>query len=160
MFAPVRAPMRITQRFGENPKYYAKYDLKGHNGLDIGTPTGTLFYGILPGVWHLLSQKNRWGRWIGYGAAWRLYFGTSAEDGQEWTFGHLQNRKGAYDGKNLVANLAMGQTDNTGDSTGPHLHIGLRLVHKGQILNYYNGYSGAIDPLPVMKAQGITFTNG
>ena len=26
---------RLTQRFGERPAYYAKYGLRGHNGLDL-----------------------------------------------------------------------------------------------------------------------------
>lgn len=159
--APIRYPMRITQLFGKNPSLYAKFGLKGHNGLDIvradGVTKGTPFYAMLPGVWHKLTEQNRDGTWYGYGAAWRLYFGTSATTGQEWTFGHLQNRRHQYDGQNLGEGVLMAELDNTGYSTGSHLHIGLRLIIKGQIQNYGNGFKGAVDPLPYLKKMGFKF---
>lgn len=155
--APIKIPMKITQVFGANPKIYAQFGLKGHNGLDVGCPTGTPFWAMLPGVWHLLSDKNRWGKWIGYGAAWRLHFGLGGGLVQEWTFGHLRNRKLSYDNSNVQAGLQMAETDNTGFSTGPHLHIGLRIMKNGQIQGYSNGYKGSVDPLPVLKKYGLKF---
>jgi murein DD-endopeptidase MepM/ murein hydrolase activator NlpD len=117
---------------------------------------------MLPGVWHLLSQqtvKNGKVIWTGYGAAWRLYFSLGNWRGQEWTFGHCQNRQKQYEGKNLGEGVCLGQTDNTGDSTGPHLHIGVKLIQNGKILNPYNGFGGSVDPLPIMKKLGMKFTN-
>src|SRR3954447_7133484 len=32
---PVKGPLRITQHFGQRPRYYARYDLAGHDGLDL-----------------------------------------------------------------------------------------------------------------------------
>lgn len=160
--APIKIPMRINQGFGANPAYYKKYGMKGHNGIDINAPTGTKFFAILPGVWHLLSQqtiKNGKAIWIGYGAAWRLYVGTGKDTGQEWTFGHLQNRMKTRDGQNLAEGIQMGETDNTGDSTGPHLHITVKIIVKGVVQNQGNGFGGAVDPLPIMKKLGMQFTN-
>lgn len=156
--------MRVTQFFGANPKYYARYGHKGHNGLDIACPTGTKFYAMLPGVWRLLTQgfvntKTKKFVYTGYGAAWRLYFGTGPTSGEEWTFAHLQNRVKSNDGKNLPEGKLMSETDNTGDSTGPHLHITRKIIKNGKVQNYNNGFAGAVDPLPVMKAWGIKFTN-
>lgn len=150
--------MRITQVFGANPKIYAQFGMKGHNGLDIGCPTGTPFFAMLPGVWHRLDDKNWLGRWRGYGAAWRLHHNQGNGVVHEWTFAHLQNRHlRDGDNKNLPEGIQMAETDNTGFSTGPHLHIGLRILKNGQIQNYGNGFKGSIDPLPVMKKMGLKF---
>jgi murein DD-endopeptidase MepM/ murein hydrolase activator NlpD len=155
--APIKIPMRITQTFGQRPLVYAQFGLKGHNGLDIGCPTGTQFFAMLPGVWHLLSQKDKWGRWTGYGAAWRLHHNQGGGIVHEWTFAHLQSRHLHDDNKNLPEGQHVADTDNTGFSTAPHLHIGLRILKNGQIQNYNNGFHGSIDPLPVMKKMGLKF---
>ena len=48
----------------------------------------------------------------------------------------------------------LAESDNTGLSTGPHLHFGLKPVAKGEQswiwfnVEQKNGYLGAIDPLP------------
>lgn len=155
--APVRIPMRITQLFGKNPQIYKQFGLAGHNGLDIGTPTGTKLYAMLPGTYHLLSDL-RSGKWYGYGAAWRMVTAaTKAGLRQEWTFAHLQNRKKEFDNKVVKEGTLIAECDNTGFSTGPHLHIGLRILKNGQIQNYNNGYKGAIDPLPELKRIGFKF---
>ena len=41
MRKPYTGDFPITQEFGENPQTYAQFGLKGHNGQDIGLPTGT-----------------------------------------------------------------------------------------------------------------------
>lgn len=156
--APIKIPMRITQHFGENPRIYAKFGMKGHNGIDLSCPTGTAFWAMLPGVWHLLTEKDRWGRWVGYGAAWRLHVGLGGGLVQEWTFGHLKNRHLHDNNKNLPEGIQMAETDNTGFSTGPHLHIGLRMMRNGQITNYNNGYFGSYNPLPELQKLGFHFS--
>src|SRR5512139_3646371 len=54
---PIRDPAlrKITQRFGENPQWYARfaYDgvpLKGHNGIDFGVPIGTTIQAVADGT--------------------------------------------------------------------------------------------------------------
>jgi murein DD-endopeptidase MepM/ murein hydrolase activator NlpD len=162
--APIRQPMKITQLFGKNPNIYKQFGLAGHNGLDIvngaGVTKGTQLFSMLPGVWHFINDYTTVlgiRRYYGYGAGLRLYFGTSATTGQEWTFGHLQNRWFKYDGQNLPENVQMAELDNTGFSTGSHLHIGLRLIVKGQVQNYNNGFKGSVDPLPYLKKLGFKF---
>lgn len=162
--APIKQPMKITQLFGARPEYYAKYGMKGHNGLDIVnavSPTkGTPMFSMLPGVWHLLNDYTTVAgirRYYGYGAAWRLHF-DNGKFIEEWTFGHLQNRKTQYDGKNIAEGIQVSELDNTGDSTGSHLHIGLRLLKNGQVQNYNNGFKGSIDPLPALKKLGFKFS--
>jgi murein DD-endopeptidase MepM/ murein hydrolase activator NlpD len=172
--SPVVGPMTVTQFFGERPAYYKKYGLAGHNGLDIRAKTGTRLWAMLPGVWELLTEKawkyvRPWNPqgWYGYGAGWILNFGEGNGRVKRITFAHLQNRKKAFDGQNVPlygqntnAPIVMAETDNTGDSNAPHLHITVKQLMNGIVQNAGNGFKGAIDPLPWLKHElGIQFTN-
>ena len=43
--------MKITQGFGENiVGFYKELGMKGHNGLDIKSPTGTACYAVCDGI--------------------------------------------------------------------------------------------------------------
>jgi hypothetical protein len=35
---PLTMPFHISQRWGENPEYYAQLGMKGHNGVDFAVP--------------------------------------------------------------------------------------------------------------------------
>lgn len=164
---PYDGDILITQRFAERPWHYSRYGLAGHNGLDFIClyPDGRkvvhpVLWSMLPGVWHLISERNWRGQWVGYGAAWRLDVGLAEGRVEEWTFGHLQNRRKEYDNRNIGVNVRMGEMDNTGDSTGEHCHITLRYRNaQGQIENWGNGFHGAVDPLPRLKELGMKFKN-
>ena len=39
----------VTQYFGENPHLYARFEMKGHNGIDIVRPHGEMMYAIEDG---------------------------------------------------------------------------------------------------------------
>lgn len=41
IIAPLRNDPRITQHYGERPEYYARFNLRGHNGIDYAAPIGT-----------------------------------------------------------------------------------------------------------------------
>jgi len=166
-----RGKLRITQKFGVNPAYYAKYGLKGHNGVDFiaiddrgNKVSHPKMFSMLPGVWHLLSEqsakyvtwKNPAG-WYGYGAAWKLDFNEGNGMVKQFTFAHLQNRQKGLDNHNLGEGVAMAEMDNTGDSTGEHCHITLKQYKNGVLQNYGNGYHGALDPLPLLKKYGFNF---
>lgn len=131
----------ITQEFGANPQIYKAFGLDGHNGLDfrakVGTPVTAVADGKIQG---LLSDPS------GYG----MYVRMVTTDGYELTYGHFSkfNQK-LYSGAVVKAGDLLGYSGNTGFSTGPHLHFGVRqLDQKGTVLNYKNGYKGAINPLP------------
>ena len=40
---------RITQHFGARPEFYAKFDLPGHEGVDIQAPVGGNVFCVAPG---------------------------------------------------------------------------------------------------------------
>lgn len=62
-------------------------------------------------------------------------------------YGHLA-KSYVSKGERVLAGQRIGLTDNTGDSTGSHLHFEYRPA--GWEKNTGNGYAGAVDPLPFM----------
>lgn len=135
---PVK-PLVITQHFGEDPAFYARFNMKGHNGIDCRTKFGDsldgkrLIYAVMDGtVAEAVALDNG-----GYGKYVRL----SHPDGSQTLYGHL-------DSLNVSLNLqvkgggVVGISDSTGASTAPHLHFGYRPKN----FNYENGYKGYADP--------------
>ena len=125
----------VSQKFGENPDYYAWLGIKGHNGWDIPYNDGTEVFashdgtatfemdsasglgvvikgqGIKSIYWHLLKAVRPLGQ------SWQVKTGD-----------------------------LIGYGDNTGFSTGSHLHWGVKLLdEQGQVINRDNGYDGAVD---------------
>lgn len=133
----------ITQLFGANPDFYRKYGLKGHNGIDFrtkfkDTPQGKReIYAVDDGtVLRVVIAKNG-----GYGT----YVSIKHDDGSITLYGHQYVPK-VKTGQRVQAGDVIGISDNTGDSTGPHLH----LSYKPKDFNKNNGYNGYIDPYPFM----------
>lgn len=160
-------PLKITQFFGGNSSVYKQFGLRGHNGLDFIALRGDGWkfinddmFAMLPGVWHLLTERNKNGDYYGYGAAWILDYGEAGGVVRQFTFAHLKNRRIEYDNKNLHQGPRMAQMGNTGFSTGDHYHVTMKILKDGKIQNYMNGYHGADDPLPYLKKIGLTFING
>jgi murein DD-endopeptidase MepM/ murein hydrolase activator NlpD len=161
-----------TQRFGENPKLYQNaVGLIGHNGEDHVAPHGTPMYAVESGTVVEVKDTPE-----GYGRHLRII--TSAKNGvcNEWTYGHCdkvfvkQNDK--VTAGQLVANMGntgfvvSGATPfwNVNPFAGTHLHLGLRRVVKKstgwaypgssikiEVLDYQNGYKGAVDPRPLLE---------
>lgn len=105
----------ITQLFGENPQYYAQYGLPAHNGVDYGTPVGTPILAAADGFVMDASLDS-----TGYG----LY--VKVDHGEHYTlYAHLSVFSVEF-GNAVLAGDQLGLSGNTGNSTGPHLHFGLR----------------------------------
>lgn len=159
-----------TQYFGENPKLYARFDIKGHNGIDIVRPHGELMYAIEDG--EIVQAKDTP---EGYGRHIRIVGDTKAENGyfREWTYGHCSKLL-VKQGDKVKAGQAVACMGNTGfvvsgatpfwqnnPFKGTHLHLGLRFFKKPKTggwsyegskvrlssVGYENGYKGSVDPL-------------
>lgn len=134
----------ITQKFGENPQMYRKYGMSGHNGVDFrtkfpDTPLGRReIYAVDDGI----VSKVVIAKLGGYGT----YVQITHDDGSMTIYGH-QYRPHVVKGQRVKAGQIIGISDNTGDSTGAHLHFGLRLANA----NMRNGFKGYIDPLPYLN---------
>ena len=144
MIYPLKDQTYITQMFGENPQIYKRFNLKGHNGLDFrtkypNTPQGRRYvYAVKDGrVSNIINQGS-----AGYGLYIRL-----AHIGTEQTiYGHLAMNY-VNIGQVVKEGDRIGLTDNSGFSTGAHLHFGYR----PNGFNYNNGYAGYIYPLIFLK---------
>ncbi|RLB78573.1 MAG: hypothetical protein DRH24_14230 [Deltaproteobacteria bacterium] len=134
----------IVQKFGLKgtiPKMlpvYRKFGLKAHNGFDIICWYREPIYhsGDFEGVAKTYVDM---GGGIGVdiiGKEFKLRY---------W---HLKEFV-VKDGQRVKMGDLIGYGDNTGFSTGNHLHLGLKRVDEnGRTINKDNGYFGAIDPEP------------
>ena len=132
MIKPFRGDYRLTQGFGENPASYAKFGLKGHNGLDYGLPTGTQV--IAPHSGKVIEATNDPN---GYGNYLKI-----ENDKEGSVLAHLQSFQVKV-GDIVSEGQPVGFSNNTGNSTGPHLHWG----YYTQPRNRQNGYAGFIDQI-------------
>jgi len=140
---------RITQFFGKNPDMYKQFGMLGHNGIDFGIPVGTPLFAVFEGIVFECSDDGS-----GYGKFIKL-----RKDNIEVVYGHLSDQE-VKKGQKIYMGDKIGESGNTGNSTGPHLHFGLRcLDSKGNILAYNNGYKGYVDPLPFLLTWKGTFLN-
>lgn len=164
---PLRS-MFVTQYFGnKNPSLYGN---AGHNGLDFSAKHGTPIYAAHNGyAYYQIDDKG------GHG----IVIFTDAE--YESTTGELSYWKTIYwhlvdplkepryrspvmdkIGMKVKTGDLIGYADNTGHSTGDHLHFGLKPVAKGEDkatwynVNQDNGYYGAVDPVPYMDLPEFT----
>lgn len=121
-----------SQYFGENPAWYAKFSLRGHNGLDIPLPTGTKLYSVIDGaVTEQASDPSGYGNYV-------KIENTSCGI----LYAHL-SKFVLKVGQSVRAGDLVGYSGNTGNSTGPHLHFAVFPKPRDRS----NGYAGYINPL-------------
>jgi len=114
---------------------YARFGLRGHNGLDLGCWTGTVLSAMRPGV-------VQWSGYDGSGYG-ELVIVRHDDDGAQWYYGHQHVRLVAT-GDRVAAGTRLGTSGNTGNSSGPHLHLGKRPAG----YDPENGFGGFVDPVP------------
>lgn len=167
----------VNQLFGANPQFYSdpKYGgIKGHNGIDFSAAHGTPVYATHDGMAFYEYDGAQ-----GEGVVIRT--NQTFDDGQGgqcyyktiyWHFcdpiketkftSPIYTKVGYQPDQTGVSNIGcevqngdlIGYADNTGASTGDHLHFGLKPVAQGEAwgvwynLQQNNGYFGAIDPTP------------
>lgn len=160
LFYPVK-PFILNQGFGLNPQMYAPFGLKGHNGLDLQAYHGQPVYAAHDGTCYTEIDNNQ-----GHGVVIRsdepfLYDGQMVH--MKSIYWHLVDANAVVKtGQKVKAGDLIGYADNTGFSTGDHLHFGL----KPQAWNesnwtWYNteqtnGFLGAIDPTPFFNKYYAT----
>ena len=145
-------PHRVNQAFGENANsFYASLGMKGHNGIDIGADMGTIVRAAHDGTVEYAGGelKEVIGVTIVTDKEYAYKDGTAYYKTIYW---HLLSVAVKYKQKVRVGDV-IGYADNTGMSTGSHLHIGLKPCTKQgdfiiENLEQSNGYFGSIDPAP------------
>ena len=133
----------ITQTFGNDlvingVHIYAQYGLKGHNGLDYGIPTGNNI--LAP---HRGKILEAYFDATGYG--WYVKIENDVEGS---VLGHMLNLLVKI-GDDVEAGQRIGISDNTGNSTGAHLHWGYYRFPR----NKTNGFNGYIDQTSYISAS-------
>ncbi len=131
-----------TQGFGENPEDYKRFNLMGHNGLDFGTPTGTPI--LAP---HKGTVKEASFDPLGYGWYLKIENETEGSILAHLDTGSISVKVGDFVDEGQV----VAKSDNTGNSTGPHLHWGYYRFPRDR----QNGFNGYVDQTEYLKAAPI-----
>lgn len=98
-----------------------------HQGLDIGFPTGT----------HVLACEKGTVTTAGWGGGLGNCIIIDHGEGLETVYGHL-NAINVKTGQKVVRGQYIGNVGSTGNSTGPHLHLGIKL--NGSYVNPEKGW--------------------
>jgi murein DD-endopeptidase MepM/ murein hydrolase activator NlpD len=105
-----------------------------HQGLDIAAPIGTPIHVPLDGTVISSGPASGFGLWVRVQHA----------DGTITVYGHI-NRSLVTVGEKVKAGDVIAETGNRGESTGPHLHIGVMIDGR------------YVDPRPWLDQHGIGY---
>lgn len=137
LLVPSNGP--ITQVFGVNPEIYKKWGFPGHNGVDYGIANGTPITSAASGTVSQVSFEHG-----GYGNYVKLVHKDGSKTYYTY-YAHLASAAVAA-GQKVKAGQLIGYSNNTGASTGPHLHFGLKIEGENP------AYKGYVDPMPYFTA--------
>ncbi len=145
-----------TQGFGENlADFYVKMGMLGHNGIDMVGWEGQVVRAAHNGTVTFAGEDGAAG--LGVVVRSDEEFEDSEGKPSYWKsiYWHLKKDTIVVKyGQKVVVGDILAQCDNTGMSTGSHLHFGIKPCAKGENdwswynLEQNNGYLGAVDPKP------------
>jgi len=118
---PVKDPAAhpITAQWRQPGSWAAGY----HTGVDIGCPVGTPVYATIGG--DVRTGRANWG--AAYGT---MILINDNVDGSDWGYCHL-SRSVVSEGQRVATGQLIGYSGNTGNTTGPHLHLERRPRYGG-----------------------------
>ncbi|MEM7130590.1 MAG: M23 family metallopeptidase [Chloroflexota bacterium] len=143
--SPTDRVFAIGQLWGENPQFYNRFapggvPLLGHNGIDYFTPVGSNLISVDNGTVLVVgNDPNGFGIYVIISHAW----------GQS-IYAHM-SRASVQRGQSVGRGTGLGQSGNTGTSTGPHLHFAIRI----NPFSTSDGWGGFRDPLPYLPPESI-----
>lgn len=123
----------VDKKFEISSPYGWRY-LEGkdvfHNGVDFRTPEETPIYACEDGIIFRSGWESEYDHDRGFGL--RIWQVSKIEEHQFFIwYGHLSKAL-VNEGDKIKRGDLIGFTGNTGHSTNPHLHIGIRLVDTNQ----------------------------
>lgn len=138
---------RITQRFGQNPEYYSRFGLPGHEGLDIAVPLGEPYFAVEQGtVVHASNRKWSSNELSNYG-----YHIVIDHGDYKTVYAHARNDLQVSVGQQVNGGQIIAYSGDTGNSTGPHIHFGvLSPTDTGNGYPIWR-YGQPVDPFPFIK---------
>lgn len=104
----------ISSNFGERIHPITK-ERKSHNGVDIAVPVGTHVYSAIEGTVTLAAYSESAGNWVK----------VTNEEGWTVIMMHMDSLTVSR-GQEVKKGDHLGYSGNTGNSTGPHLHLEVR----------------------------------
>ena len=116
------------------------YSKSPHNGVDFGLPVGTALYACTSGR---IEQNGSLFDKKGFGLYTLLY----ADDGNLIIYAHQSLHNGAN--RTVKKGEKIGYSGNSGNSTGPHLHIGVTNQSNGEKGLYNANWTIGKNPLPL-----------
>ncbi len=131
----------VTQEFGVNPDVYRRWSLPGHEGLDFRAPINSDVYACADGAVYQVHDGSD-------NHAYGIHVRIQHRDGYKTVYCHL-NQALVRTGQQVSAGDVIGLADNTGNSTGSHLHLTLK--KEGATAAGLTTYPGdIIDPTPFL----------
>lgn len=157
----------VTQGFGENKvDFYEKIGLKGHNGIDLRAPDGTPVYASHDGRVTYAGYDGSGGLTIVIRTEKELTDVNGEPKFWKTIYCHLKKDSiKVTGGQTVKVGELIALADNTGRSTGSHLHFALKPIYRGEEdwqwanLEQNNGYMGAVDPMPYLDITKFVFTS-
>ena len=160
LYYPV-LPWTTFQGFGEcHPSvcdiYKNQLGLLGHNGIDARAVHGQVVRAAHDGEVTFAGEDGSAGLGVVIRTTEKLEYGNETAY-YKTIYWHL--KKGSIKvtpGQRVKVGDVIAEADNTGLSTGDHLHFGLKPVYQGEKpwewwnSEQNNGYKGAIDPAPFL----------
>jgi len=140
MIWPTNIDKVVTQWYGINPQWYPC--CAGHEGIDIRAPNGTEIVAVYPGKVYLVEKDPNSGP---YGIQVRVEHQAS-EGIFKTVYAHFMEAKVQVN-DNVVAGQVLGLANNTGNSSGAHLHLTLKWVGHG---SDWMDVNGIVNPVPYM----------
>lgn len=140
---PFSGNREFTQGYGEHPAAYARFGLAGHEGMDWAMPEGTDIKASAPGT------VVR----VGYNAPGYGNYVIVQHDWGQTLYAHLSG-VGVVEGDQVATGTLLGLSGDTGNSTGPHLHFGVRTEWGPDDMK------GWVDPSPYLPGTGTPGASG
>lgn len=127
--APITAPYTITATWGETSEYWETY----HTGTDLACPAGTPIHAVAGGK--VISTA--------YSSAYGNLTQIRLPDATEIWYAHQTTQRVSV-GDVVGPGEVIGTVGATGNVTGPHLHLEVRID------------GSDIDPVPYLEERGVT----
>jgi murein DD-endopeptidase MepM/ murein hydrolase activator NlpD len=121
----------------------------GHNGLDFGCPKFTPILAAHAGRVLFVGDQGK----AGFGRFVRLTYQFSPGYSYETIYAHLEMIRVSV-GDIVVAGQEIALSGDTGNSTGPHLHFGLRWTDVRSYV-YDMAFGGYVNPAPFRWIAGL-----
>lgn len=163
LYYPV-SPFLLNQGFGSPSPVYTGLGLLGHNGLDFNARDGQIIRAAHGGEVTFTGEDGSGGLGIVIRTLEKFEY-NGGESYFKTIYWHIQRGGFLVKAGDIVKSLQpIARANNTGLSSGPHLHFGLKPQYQGENnwewwnIEQENGYKGAIDPAPYFEHYKHHFT--